>query len=326
MINHKDAVMQACVRQDEGKLFSLGTKVTKFQEKFEADPESIDKGKSLLDQAKALSSLMSEKIDAKRKSLLENKPQHGAFFRAIKKDETIDIEGSWEWLRWGGVPPHVEGYLCAAQEQALFTTWHEKNITKRSEDDSCRLCHKEVESVFHILSGCDTLAHKEYLHRHDQVAKLVHHTICRHFKIPVPPNWSAHKPDEVIVTSEVEIVWDQFIDTDRPVGANRPDIIVRDKKAKETLIIDVSCPCDLNVTKKENEKLLKYVGLKTELSRMWKCKTKVVPIVIGGQGIISKKFKDYLKEVPAKPKPQLCQKSTILESNQILRKFLCNRQ
>ena len=54
--------------------------------------------------------------------------------------------------------------------------------------------------------------------------------------------------------NRVEILWDMTLTTDRAVGANRPDIVIRDKEQKRTYIIDVSCPSDKNVTEKENEK------------------------------------------------------------------------
>ena len=56
------------------------------------------------------------------------------------------------------------------------------------------------------------------------------------------------------MTKNVEIVYDQVITTDRPVGANRPDILIRDKANKQTFIVDISCPCDVNVVNKEAEK------------------------------------------------------------------------
>ena len=39
----------------------------------------------------------------------------------------------------------------------------------------------------------------------------------------------------------------------RQVGANRPDIVLRDKASRKTYIIDVSCPSDMNVLSNENE-------------------------------------------------------------------------
>ena len=48
--------------------------------------------------------------------------------------------------------------------------------------------------------------------------------------------------------------------TDRAVGANRPDIVIRDKMNKKVYIIDISCPSDVNVNAKEQEKISKYTG------------------------------------------------------------------
>jgi phage pi2 protein 07 len=45
---------------------------------------------------------------------------------------------------------------------------------------------------------------------------------------------------------------------------NRPDIIVKNKKDKTCLLIDVAIPSDKNVIQKEAEKELKY-----KYQRMW---------------------------------------------------------
>ena len=66
----------------------------------------------------------------------------------------------------------------------------------------------------------------------------------------------------------VEILYDSILNTDRPHVFNRPDIVVRDKENKKRYIIDVSCPNDINVNEKEQEKISKYSGLRVELARM----------------------------------------------------------
>ena len=98
---------------------------------------------------------------------------------------------------------------------------------------------------------------------------------------------------------KVEILWDMIIGTDRPVGANRPDIVIRDKEGRKTYIIDISCPSDVNVEAKENEKMSKYGALRVEMGKMWDCECEVIPIVVRGFGAISQTFGTYLKRIPA---------------------------
>jgi hypothetical protein len=51
--------------------------------------------------------------------------------------------------------------------------------------------------------------------------------------------------------------------------ANRPDIIIKNKKDKTCLLIYVAIPSDKNVIPKEAEKKLKYKNLSIEIQRMW---------------------------------------------------------
>jgi hypothetical protein len=44
------------------------------------------------------------------------------------------------------------------------------------------------------------------------------------------------------------------VHTDREVTANRPDIIIKNKKEKTCTLIDVAIPADRNVVQKEAEK------------------------------------------------------------------------
>jgi hypothetical protein len=47
--------------------------------------------------------------------------------------------------------------------------------------------------------------------------------------------------------------------------ANRPDVIIKNKKDKTCLLIDVVIPSDKNVIQKEPEKKLKYKNLGIEI-------------------------------------------------------------
>jgi hypothetical protein len=74
--------------------------------------------------------------------------------------------------------------------------------------------------------------------------------------------------------------------------------------------------------KKEAEKILKYKDLIVEIQRMWNVKTKVVPVITGASGTISKSFRKYLSNIPGKQKIKELQKTSILGTAHILRKVL----
>jgi len=54
------------------------------------------------------------------------------------------------------------------------------------------------------------------------------------------------------------------------------------------------------VIKKEAERIVKYTGLTIEIQRMWNVKTKVIPVIIGATGTISKSFRKYVSNIPGK--------------------------
>ena len=129
----------------------------------------------------------------------------------------------------------------------------------------------------------------------------------------------------MICQKNVEVIYDQVIQTSRPVGANKPDIIVKDMAHKKTLLIDISCPNDINVKEKEVEKVAKYQPLRGELRKLWGLECDVVPVVVGELGVVSKDFGGYLAKLPGFPKGFMCQKITMLGSKRILSDVLSRR-
>ena len=55
---------------------------------------------------------------------------------------------------------------------------------------------------------------------------------------------------------------------------------------------------------------------------MWNVKTKVIPIIIGANGTISKRFRKYVSNIPGKHEVKELQKTAILGTAHILRKVL----
>ena len=103
-----------------------------------------------------------------------------------------------------------------------------------------------------------------------------------------------------------------IIITDRTILNNKPDIIIRDNEKRTCMLIYVAISGDRNVIKKKAEKILKYKDLTIEIQRMWTVKTKVIPVIIGATGTISKSFRKYVSNIPGNHEVKELQKTTIL--------------
>jgi hypothetical protein len=53
--------------------------------------------------------------------------------------------------------------------------------------------------------------------------------------------------------------------------------------------------------------------------RMWNVKTKVIPVIIGATGTISKSFRKYVSNIPGNHEVKELQKTAILDTAHILR-------
>ena len=91
-----------------------------------------------------------------------------------------------------------------------------------------------------------------------------------------------------------------IIIADRTIHNNKPDIIIRDNEKGTCTLIDAAISGDRNVIKKEAHKILKYKDLTIEIQCMWNVKTKLIPLIIGATGTISKSFRKYVSNIPRK--------------------------
>jgi len=94
-------------------------------------------------------------------------------------------------------------------------------------------------------------------------------------------------------------------------------IIISGNEKGTCMLIDVAISGDRNVIKKEAEKILKYKN-----TAHVECKNKVIPVIIGATGTISKSFRKYVSNIPGKHEVKELQKTAILDTAYILRKVL----
>ncbi|XP_050552268.1 uncharacterized protein LOC126911117 isoform X2 [Spodoptera frugiperda] len=259
-----------------------------------------------------------------RKEVWHSKELHGRFFRALH-GPSVDFLASVSWLRFSNLFGETEGFVCAIMDEVILTNNYRKYIIKDGTVDICRACHSPGESIRHIISGCGRLANGEYLHRHNQVAKIIHQRLALHYQLvefEVP--YYKYVPDPVLENGHITLYWDRSIITDRTIVANKPDIVVIDRQARRAMIVDITIPHDENLVKAEKDKQIKYLDLAHEVVDMWSVDSAIiVPIVVSANGLIPNSLDNHLRRLGLGGWIKgLMQKAVLLETARIVRRFL----
>ena len=124
---------------------------------------------------------------------------HGFLQKKLTEDTSVDNKATNQWLK-SNMSSHVEGYILALQEQEInirdSLKRKEKNLKKKQEMNStCRLCRKNVETLYHVTTGCPAVSSSLYLNiRHNAIAKIIfkniinenENTMQKIFKDPEP--------------------------------------------------------------------------------------------------------------------------------------------
>jgi hypothetical protein len=80
------------------------------------------------------------------------------------------------------------------------------------------------------------------------VAKVVTQAFAKRYGlIETELKYFKCKPEQVLSNERAKLLWDTPIITDRSVEANRPDLVLFDKKEETDIIVDIAIPLDDNV-------------------------------------------------------------------------------
>ena len=219
-------------------------------------------------------------------SEIKNKTRHEKPYRS-KSNELVDLEGSSLWMTHGNISAKEEAYLCYLQDRNLFG----------GAPGVCPNCKERTKSVDHLAIQCSRMLGHDYTRRHNEVVKCLHLFLCNKYGIKRNKRLRTHSLQEISANTNVEIRVDITMATSTKKSANRPDIVVHDKKRREIIIIEVGITSQDQLNIVENEKRRKYDVLANEMEAMHNCKTKITPYVLTWDGIATKFHKSYTKEL-----------------------------
>ena len=86
---------------------------------------------------------------------------HGQY-RHLTEQPPVDMKETYGWLKAANLPAATEGLVVAAQDQALRTRYYERKILYRGVSPTCHMCSVGLETVDHIVAGCNALAPTDY--------------------------------------------------------------------------------------------------------------------------------------------------------------------
>ena len=150
-----------------------------------------------------------------------------------------------------------------------------KKLKNEEGDLICRFCHSFDEKIAHIMCKCSALAQSLYTSRHDGMLRPVYHAILQKFEFSddsdrATPWHKESPPKSSVVNENAKVLWNIPIHQDIPPkdGANKPDIVVQDKKGKQFITFEGTI-CNVGeIHDRDQRKTEKYMDLRSSLKRM----------------------------------------------------------
>ena len=93
--------------------------------------------------------------------------------------------------------------------------------------------------------------------------------LCKKFKFDRTNKWYMHNLEFVLENETHKLLWDFETQTDHPISARQPDLMIINKKKKKRncQIVDIAVQADHKVKLREGEMRDKYLDLARELKK-----------------------------------------------------------
>ena len=106
----------------------------------------------------------------------------------------------------------------------------------------------------------------------------------------------SNEPEYIRKIDNMEYWWNLPIKTITKVPYNKPDLLVWDRTNKICTVVEFSCPSDINIGTKVEEKNNHYAPLIRNMQIMYpEYRFNMVPIIIGALGYVPKCLQEYME-------------------------------
>ena len=124
-----------------------------------------------------------------------------------------------------------------------------------------------------------------------------------------------YKVQNVVSNERICIKSDVIVRTENMVEHNKPDLMIHDFRTKEITLIEVGIT-NKNILKEVDvEKGRKYDYLTNDLRLMYPGTTKIIPIVLTWDGLVTHQFHRHARALEMKKNIQAYIQSTVLKNN-----------
>lgn len=225
-------------------------------------------------QPKHLKPALKKETESKLEKEVKQQPWVGQYLAKQWHNKELDRESYNIPNIWKNIPDVVYSVYTSILQQLLTTkVYLRKKLGEECGDLKCRFCKEKEETVPHLLINCSTLAQSLYKARHDRMLRPIYHQLMRTYELTNEDEKPWHKqsvPEPVVENKKAKILWDIpiHLKTAPQNGANKPDIVVKDKEKKTWFIIEGTV-CNLGcIDERSLYKQQKYTELRSGLKSL----------------------------------------------------------
>ena len=230
----------------------------------------------------------------------------GQIMKIRNEDPLLIRNNYYLWnTKWKDCPVELINDIHSMMLQIVPTLTFETYRSKRHVGNTlCRLCHKSVESLQHLLNSCEYFLSSLYIKRHNKILQYIYfHILVKYGLIKKCPPWYTNeKVKPHYENDKIILLWDipEYLgyNDEEDDKMLRPDGKIILKEHSKIQILEMSVPWITNREKKLEEKMLKYRNLIISMKTLYpNYHIEQDTFIVDSLGGYSKSMVDALKKL-----------------------------